>query len=229
MSKKIISIVDDEPDIVELIKYHLEKEKYHTDSFYDGESFLTHLHEKIPDLVILDLMLPSIDGLEICRTLRATEEFKNIPIIMLTAKGTEVDKIVGLEMGADDYMVKPFSPRELVARVKAVLRRSRQKSTQEASKLIEYSYMVLDLDKYEARIKGSLIDLTTTEFNILTILASRPGWVYSRNKLLDMLWGEDKIVLDRTIDVHIQKLRKKLGDLGESIKSIRGVGYKFEK
>ncbi len=229
MSKKIISIVDDEPDIVELIKYHLEKEKYHTDTFYDGESFLTYLHNTIPDLVILDLMLPSIDGLEICRKIRASEEYKNIPIIMLTAKGTEIDKIVGLEMGADDYVVKPFSPRELVARVKAVLRRSRQKSTEEASKLIEYRDMVLDLDKYEARIKGNLIDLTTTEFNILTILASRPGWVYSRNKLLDMLWGEDKIVLDRTIDVHIQKLRKKLGDLGERIKSIRGVGYKFEK
>jgi len=229
MSKKIICIVDDEPDIVELIKYHLEKEKYRTDIFYDGESFLSYLNSKIPDLVLLDLMLPSIDGLEICRTLRATEKYKNIPVIMLTAKGTEIDKIVGLEMGADDYVVKPFSPRELVARVKAVLRRSRQKSTQEVSKLIEYSDMVLDLDKYEARIKGSLIDLTTTEFNILTILASRPGWVYSRNKLLDMLWGEDKIVLDRTIDVHIQKLRKKLGDLGERIKSIRGVGYKFEK
>jgi len=229
MSKKIISIVDDEPDIVELIKYHLEKEKYHTDSFYDGESFLTHLHENIPDLVILDLMLPSIDGLEICRTLRATEEYKNIPIIMLTAKGTEVDKIVGLEMGADDYMVKPFSPRELVARVKAILRRSRPKSIQEISKIIEYQDMVLDLDKYEARIKGNQIDLTTTEFNILTILTSHPGWVYSRNKILDLLWGEDKIVLDRTVDVHIQKLRKKLGVLGDRIKSIRGVGYKFEK
>lgn len=229
MSKKNIAVVDDEPDIVELIQYHLEKEKYHTASFYDGESFLAYLKDTIPDLVILDLMLPSIDGLEICRKIRATEAYKSVPIIMLTAKGTEVDKIVGLEMGADDYVVKPFSPRELVARVKAVLRRGGEKQREETSHLIEYGDLILDLDTYEARLKGELIDLTTTEFNLLSIIMSHPGWVYSRNKLLDMLWGEDKIVLDRTIDVHIQKIRKKLGKVGDRIKSIRGVGYKFEK
>ncbi|MBN2018482.1 MAG: response regulator transcription factor [Candidatus Cloacimonetes bacterium] len=229
MSKKTIAVVDDEPDIVELIQYHLEKEKYHTDAFYDGESFLEYLRHTIPDLVILDLMLPSIDGLEICRKIRANDSLKNIPIIMLTAKGTEIDKIVGLEMGADDYVVKPFSPRELVARVKAVLRRSGDKQKADHQNLIKYEDLVLDLDTYEARFKNEVIEFTTTEFKLLSIIMSHPGWVYSRNKLLDMLWGEDKVVLDRTIDVHIQKIRKKLGTVGDRIKSVRGVGYKLEK
>jgi len=228
MNKKI-AIVDDEPDIVELIKYHLDKENYLVDTFYDGESFLNYLQNTIPHLIILDLMLPSIDGLEICRKIRGSDSYKYIPIIMLTAKGTEVDKIVGLEMGADDYVVKPFSPRELVARVKAVLRRSKKEEHKESTSIIEIGDLILDVDKYEVYIKGEKIILTTTEFNLLSILLSRPGWVYSRNKLLDMLWGEDKIVLDRTIDVHIQKLRKKLGQMGDYIKSVRGVGYKFEK
>jgi len=226
--KNRIAIVDDEPDIVELIKYHLEKEHYKVDTFLEGESFLEYIDSTIPDLVVLDLMLPAIDGLEICRKLRASEESKHLPIIMLTAKGTEVDKIVGLEMGADDYVVKPFSPRELLARLKAVLRRTENCITTSES-LIEYGDLKLNLDKYEAKLDEQKLDLTTTEFNLLSILASHPGWVYSRNKLLDMLWGEDKIVLDRTIDVHIQKLRKKLGKIGKLIKTVRSVGYKFEK
>ncbi len=229
MNKKRIAIVDDEPDIVELIKYHLEKEKYATRVFYDGESFLNYLKDEIPDCVILDLMLPAIDGLEICRKIRASDDYHDIPIIMLTAKGTEVDKIVGLEMGADDYVVKPFSPRELVARVKAVLRRSNESQKDKDSEVIMIDDLSIYLDKYEVCLNGEKLNLTTTEFNLLSILSSRPGWVYSRNKLLDMLWGEDKIVLDRTIDVHIQKLRKKLGEKGKMIKSVRGIGYKFEK
>ncbi len=228
-NKKHIAVVDDEPDIVELIQYNLEKEKYTVSPFYDGESFLNFLKGNSPDLVILDLMLPSIDGLEVCRRIRSSnEKISTMPIIMLTAKGSEVDKIVGLEMGADDYIVKPFSPRELIARVKAVLRRTNAKN-EINSKIIKIGSLTIDADRYEAMINTEKIELTTTEFNILLILVSKPGWVFSRNKLLDMLWGEDKIVLDRTIDVHIQKLRKKLGKLGDHIKSVHGVGYKFEK
>ncbi len=228
MNKKHIAVVDDEPDIVELIKYHLEKENYLVSSFYDGESFVNFLQDTIPDIVILDLMLPSIDGLEVCHRMRSNESSKNISIIMLTAKGTEIDKIVGLEMGADDYVVKPFSPRELVARVKAVLRRTTAMN-EIKSKTITIGSLTINTDKYEVMVDADKIELTTTEFNILLILVSKPGWVFSRNKLLDMLWGEDKIILDRTIDVHIQKLRKKLGSHGNHIKSVRGVGYKFEK
>jgi len=228
-NKKYVAVVDDEPDIVELIQYNLEKEKYTVSPFYDGESFLNFLKDNSPDLVILDLMLPSIDGLEVCRRIRSSnEKISMMPIIMLTAKGSEVDKIVGLEMGADDYIVKPFSPRELIARVKAVLRRTTAKNEMNG-KIIKISSLTIDVDRYEAMINNEKIELTTTEFNILLILASKPGWVFSRNKLLDMLWGEDKIVLDRTIDVHIQKLRKKLGQFGDHIKSVHGVGYKFEK
>lgn len=228
-NKKHIAVVDDEPDIVELIQYNLEKEKYNVSPFYDGESFLNFLKDNSPDLVILDLMLPSIDGLEVCRRIRSSnEKISTMPIIMLTAKGSEVDKIVGLEIGADDYIVKPFSPRELIARVKAVLRRTNAKN-EVNGKIIKIGSLTIDADRYEAMINTEKIELTTTEFNILLILVSKPGWVFSRNKLLDMLWGEDKIVLDRTIDVHIQKLRKKLGQLGDHIKSVHGVGYKFEK
>jgi DNA-binding response OmpR family regulator len=228
-NKKHIAVVDDEPDIVELVQYNLEKEKYTVSPFYDGESFLNFLKDNSPDLVILDLMLPSIDGLEVCRRIRSSnEKISTMPIIMLTAKGSEVDKIVGLEIGADDYIVKPFSPRELIARVKAVLRRTNAKN-EVNGKIIKIGSLTIDADRYEAMINTEKIELTTTEFNILLILVSKPGWVFSRNKLLDMLWGEDKIVLDRTIDVHIQKLRKKLGQLGDHIKSVHGVGYKFEK
>ncbi|MCK4359978.1 MAG: response regulator [Candidatus Cloacimonetes bacterium] len=222
---KLIAIVDDEPDIVELIAHHLKKENYKVKEFYDGESLLSYLKTNLPDLIILDLMLPEIDGLEICRILKRDERTASIPIIMLTAKGTETDKVVGLELGADDYIVKPFSPRELIARVKAVLRRIEAKPHK--TKIIKRNDLIIDLLKYKVTIKGKEINLTTTEFKLLSILAERPGWVFSRNKLLDKLWGEDKIVLDRTIDVHITQLRKKLGEYSKLIKSVRGIGYKF--
>jgi DNA-binding response OmpR family regulator len=224
---KLIAVVDDEPDIVELIAHHLKKERFGVKEFYDGASLLSYLDTTLPDLIILDLMLPEIDGLEICRILKKDERTSSVPIVMLTAKGTETDKVVGLELGADDYIVKPFSPRELVARVKAVLRRVEKRV--EKAKLIKIDDLVIDIGKFEVRIGEKKIDLTTTEFRILTILAERPGWVFTRDQLLDRLWGEDKIVLGRTIDVHITQLRKKLGELGRSIKSIRGIGYKFEE
>lgn len=222
---KLIAVVDDEPDIVELITHHLKKERFGVKEFYDGTSLLSYLNTTLPDLIILDLMLPEIDGLEVCRILKNNERTSSVPIIMLTAKGTETDRVVGLELGADDYMVKPFSPRELLARVKAVLRRVEAKV--EKPKLIKIDDLLIDSGRFEVTIKGRKIDLTITELRILTILAERPGWVFTRSQLLDRLWGDDKIVLERTIDVHVTQLRKKLGELGRLIKSIRGIGYKF--
>ena len=222
---KLIAVVDDEPDIVELITHHLKKERFGVKEFYDGTSLLSYLNTTLPDLIILDLMLPEIDGLEVCRILKNNERTSSVPIIMLTAKGTETDRVVGLELGADDYMVKPFSPRELLARVKAVLRRVETKV--EKPKLIKIGNLLIDSGRFEVTIKGRKIDLTITELRILTILAERPGWVFTRSQLLDRLWGDDKIVLERTIDVHVTQLRKKLRELGRLIKSIRGIGYKF--
>ena len=223
---KLIAVVDDEPDIVELITHHLKKESFKVRGFYDGENLLTFIKNNLPDLVILDLMLPGIDGLEVCRTLKMNEKTSSIPIIMLTAKGTETDIVVGLELGADDYIVKPFSPRELIARVKAILRRAQPAKK---TKLFKIGDLIIDLTKYEVRVKNEKISLTTTEFRILAILSEKPAWVLTRNQLLDDLWEEEKIVLDRTIDVHIKNLREKLGETGKLIKTIRGIGYKIEE
>jgi DNA-binding response OmpR family regulator len=228
-AKAIIAVVDDEPDIVELVSHHLKKEHYDVKKFFDGEDLLKYIDTELPHLIVLDLMLPKIDGLEICRILKSDQRTHNIPIIMLTAKTTETDRVVGLELGADDYIVKPFSPRELVARVKAVLRRSSSETDVTSRGVITIHDLQLNPHTFRATIRGEDIHLTPTEFNLLKILAERPGWVFSRNKLLDLLWGEEKVVLDRTIDVHIMGLRKKMGDYGKLIKVIRGIGYKLEK
>ncbi len=223
---KFIAVVEDEPDIAELIRVHLRKSLFEVRTFLSGNKFYEFLLQKKPDLIVLDLLLPDIDGLEICKDLKNRQETKEIPIIMLTAKSEEMDKVLGLELGADDYMTKPFSPRELVARVKAVLRRSEQ--TQESVEIKAGDDISIDKAKHEVRIKGKKIDLTTTEFKILELLASKKGWVFSREKILDYLWGKEKAVLDRTVDVHIRHLRKKLGKKGSLIKNIRGIGYKLE-
>ncbi|HID57186.1 TPA: response regulator, partial [Candidatus Poribacteria bacterium] len=174
---KLIAIVDDEPDILELIRYHLEKERFEVREFRDGEGLLSFIETTLPDLVILDLMLPGIDGLEVCRVLKGDKRTSSVPIIMLTAKGSEIDKVVGLELGADDYVVKPFSPRELVARVKAVLRRAKMGEKEES---LVIGDLAIDTNGFEVRFKGRRIDLTPTEFRILAILAQRPGWVFTR-------------------------------------------------
>ena len=222
---KLIAVVDDEPDILELVSIHLTKANYTIETFQDPESFFKFLKNSKPDLLILDLMLPDSDGMDICRYMKKTEQFSSIPIIMLTAKSDETDKILGLEMGADDYVTKPFSPRELVARVNAVLRRKSQviEEKMEIGTLIE-----IFPRKFETTVDGKKVDLTTTEFRILKTLASRVGWVFSREQLLDELWGHDKVVIDRTIDVHIKHLREKLGKAGKYIKNVRGLGYKLE-
>lgn len=224
---KIIAVVDDEEDIVDLITHSLEKENFRVEPFFDGESILEYTKKHKPDLIILDLMLPGIDGLEVCKFIKQDEATKSIPIIMLTAKSTETDKVVGLELGADDYITKPFSPRELIARIKTILRRTETMIAK--SKVIKIDGMTIDLSKYQVTIKGQKIDLTTVEYKLLAVLVSRPGWVFTRQQLLDEIWDYDKIVIDRTIDVHVLNLRKKIGKYGDYIKSVRGIGYKFEE
>ena len=223
---ELIAVIDDEPDILELVSLHLTKANFKVKGFLNAESFFKFLSSKIPDLIILDLMLPDADGIEICKYLKSSQNFSSIPIIMLTARASETDKVLGLELGADDYVTKPFSPRELVARVKAVLRRK----TQDFGKKIKIGEILLiDLNKFEVFVENKKIDLTPTEFRILKILASKKGWVFTRDQILDHLWGHDKAVLDRTIDVHIKNLREKLGKASRFIKNVRGVGYKIEE
>ncbi len=224
---EFIAIVEDEPDIVELITLHLKKAGFRAEGFFEAKAFLDSLEKQVPDLILLDLMLPDIDGLEVCKLLRRKEEWAAIPVIMVTARGEEGDKVLGLELGADDYITKPFSSKELVARVKTVLRRG---SSQAPAKRIEVDgRLVLDLERYEVLVEGKKIDLTSTEFKILRLLASKKGRVFTRDQILDYLWGHEKIVLDRTIDVHIRNLREKLGPrAARMIQNIRGVGYKLE-
>lgn len=224
---KLIAIVDDEPDILELVSLHLKKSGFTVKEFLDAESFTTFLDTKTPDLIILDLMLPDTDGLEICKYLKRKDTFSSIPIIMLTAKGEETDKIIGLELGADDYVTKPFSPKELVARVKAVLRRNIPK--EETKKIEIGGILTIDQDKYRVTVKDKQIELTSTEFRILQLLASKKGFVFTRDNILDYLWGEEKAVIDRTVDVHIRHLREKLGKAAHFIKNVRGIGYKLEE
>jgi len=224
---KQIAVVEDEPDILDLVSIHLRKEHFSVLGFPNGSSFLRHLHAATPSLIVLDLMLPDVDGFEICRQIKAKPSSASIPIVILTARSDETDRVLGLELGADDYVVKPFSPRELVARVKAVLRRISK--TEPEPETIQVGDLVrIDPLKYEVAVEGERVELTTTEFRILELLASKNGRVFSRDKILTHLWGNDKTVLDRTIDVHIKHLREKIGKAGGLIMNVRGVGYKME-
>lgn len=225
---KLIAVVDDEEDILKLVSISLEKNGFRVRGFADGKKFWSFLKKNRPDLIILDLMLPDQDGLEICKKLKK-EEYARIPIIMLTARAEESDKILGLELGADDYVGKPFSPKELVARVKAVLRREEPLAKGESPGQTKIGgILTIDGNKLEVRAGDKKLNLTSSEFKILQLLSSRPGWVYSRERILDHLWGEEKAVLDRTVDVHIKNLREKMGRDGRIIKNIRGFGYKLE-
>ncbi len=225
MPKGTILIVDDEADIVKVIQYNLEKDGYKTIPAYSGEEAIELSQKHIPALIILDIMLPEMDGMEVCRIIKRDEETMDIPIIMLTAKGEEADVVSGLEIGADDYITKPFRVKELIARVKAVMRR---KETPRDEKIINVDDLIIDPVKYVVTLRKKHLSFTTKEFKLLIYLASNPGRVFTRDQLLDRIWGE-AIVTDRTIDVHIKKIREKLGDFRKYIETIRGVGYRFKE
>ncbi|SDK41150.1 response regulator [Natronincola ferrireducens] len=229
MSRRTILVVDDEEHILELIKFNLEKNGFEVLTSDNGEQALELLQNNVVDLVILDLMLPGIDGLEVCKGIRQIDNFKKLPIIMVTAKGEETDRILGLELGADDYVTKPFSVRELVARAKAVLRRA-EDTIKDNIKTLKLKDIVIDLEKHEVTVNGQLVVLTLKEFELLKILMKNKGRVMSRNVLLDEVWGYDYFGETRTVDVHIRHLRRKIGDdeTGKYIETIRGVGYKMK-
>jgi len=227
--KKRILIVDDEKDILELVSYNLGKEGFDVSVSATGEDALHLIKKGKYDLIILDLMLPGLQGMELCRTIRNDPKISYLPIIMLTAKGEEVDKILGLEMGADDYVTKPFSPRELVARVKAVLRRTREKPA--AENRIEAGGLTINKETYTVTCKGTIIKLSATEFKLLLFLAERKGKIFSRDRILDAVWRDEAYVEPRTVDVHIRRLRAQIEEDPDNpryIKTMRGVGYYFE-
>lgn len=223
MSKLVVAL-DDEPDIVELLQVSLTRYGFAFEGFVEVGDFLRFVSRKTPELIILDLMLPEMDGFEVFRNLKKDPRLARVPVIMLTARGEEADKVLGLELGADDYVTKPFSVRELAARIQAVLRRA---EGEPAAKTVELGDLVIEPESHEVRVGGRPVELTATEFKILELLASRPGRVFSRSRILDHLWGDEKIVVDRTIDVHIRNLREKLGKAGGCLVSVRGVGYKI--
>lgn len=227
MRKRIV-LIEDEKDIVELVRYNFKKEGFEFSSFTSGKEGLEHLRRHPVDLVLLDIMLPDLDGLEICMRLRAEDRMKSLPIIFLTAKGEEIDRVLGLEIGADDYVVKPFSPRELVARVKAVLRR--QTRPIERQEVVEAQNLRLDARTQEVTVGGKPTELSTLEFKLLHFLASHPRRIFSREQLLDEVWGRDHFVTPRTVDVHIRRVREKIEiqpDRPQYIQTVRGAGYRF--
>ena len=225
--KERILIVEDDKHISKLVKFNLEKSNYECSIASTGEKALAALDAQPVDLVILDIMLPGMDGYEICRTIKSNNKLKNLPIIMLTAKGEEIDRIVGLELGADDYIVKPFSPRELVLRVKAILKRGK---IEEAEKdILAAGGLSIDIPKHKVTVKGKSADLTQMEFKLLVTLMERRGRVQTRERLLSDVWDMDTSVDTRTIDTHVKRLREKLGKTGDFIETVRGLGYKFKE
>ncbi|MCB9895538.1 MAG: response regulator [Planctomycetes bacterium] len=228
-SAQTILIIEDEPDIMEVLKYNLEKNRYRVATAGSGEDGLAAARATQPDLVLLDLMLPGIDGLEVCRKLRDDERTRDLPVIMLTAKGTEADVVVGLTLGADDYVVKPFSTSELMARIKAVLRRIEPREGDSDSETLNAGSLTVDLRKHEVSVDGKALELTLSEFKLLSFLMRKKGRVFTRDQLLDAVVGPDVFVTARNIDVHVAALRKKLGKYGSYIVTVRGVGYRFEE
>ena len=224
MAKETILVVEDDPDIVELLEYSLEREGYKVLAASDGEKGLSEARRRKPALVLLDLMLPGLDGLSICRALKEDGATKDIPVMMLTAKGEESDVVVGLEFGADDYVRKPFSPRELIARIRAVMRRSQPAPAVRSR--IELGSVTLDKERHEVSVDDVPVTFTRSEFRLLWRLAKHPGRVYSRDELVESLTDGEAVILDRNIDVHVSSIRKKLGEHGGIVVTVRGVGYK---
>ena len=227
MAKEKILIVDDEEDILELVRYNLRSEGYQVVGTLSGEEALKKARTGVFDLIILDLMLPGIDGLEVAKKLKADEKTQAIPIVMLTAKGEEADIVTGLELGADDYITKPFSPRVLIARIRTALRRQTRKPYDDTS-VIQIHALEIHPGRRTVLADGKPIDLAYTEFQVLHFLSRRPGWVFTRSQIVDAVRGDDYPVTDRSVDVQIVGLRKKLGDCGKYIETVRGVGYRFK-
>ena len=228
MQAKIL-IVEDERDIVELLRYNLQAAGFKTEYVRNGADALRRAVEKPPDLILLDLMLPEVDGLIVCSLLKSDPRTKNIPIVMLTAKIEEKDRVKGLELGADDYIPKPFSPREVVLRVAAVLRRIKIGQESEETQKIQTQGLTIDLDKHQVLAADRTIELTATEFKLITLFARSPGRVFTRDILMEVIWGQDYYGIDRTVDTHVSRLRRKLGELGKHIETVHGVGYRFRE
>ncbi|HSW46129.1 MAG TPA: response regulator transcription factor [Phycisphaerae bacterium] len=228
MSKQTVLVVEDEEDIAELVAIHLSKEGYQVVRAATGEDGLRLVREKRPALVVLDLMLPGMDGLEVCRQIRNDPESQQVAVLMLTAKGEESDIVVGLQLGADDYVTKPFSPKVLVARVKALLRRKEQPAADSEASICIHE-LTIHPGRREVLVRGKPVSLTYTEFGVLHILARRPGWVFTRTQIRDASRGEDSISTDRAVDVQIVSLRRKLGSAGRYIETVRGIGYRFKE
>jgi len=227
MPRENILVVDDEEDILELLRYNLMREGYRVSCTSSGEETLRHVRSEPPDLIVLDLMLPGMGGLEVTRQLKNDPATKEIPIVILTAKGEEADMVAGLELGAEDYITKPFSPRVLVARIRVVLRRQTKEAPDVS--VLRIHNLTIHPGRHEVVVNGKHAQLTHTEFSILNCLARRPGWVFARSKIIDAVHGEEYAVTDRSIDVQIAGLRKKLGGAGEYIETVRGVGYRLKK
>jgi len=226
---KRVLIIEDDRDIVELVRYNLANEGFQVNAAFDGSSGLSTLKKTPPDLLLLDLMLPKMSGLDICREIRKDESLNRLPVLMLTARGDEADRVVGLEMGADDYVTKPFSPRELAARVKALLRRAEPAG--EVERAIEVGRLLIDPSSYRVMRAGKPLTLSTLEFRLIYYLAARPNRVFTRDQLLDAVWGTDRFVTPRSVDVYIRRLREKIENDPENpvhLKTVRGAGYRFE-
>jgi len=220
-----ILVVDDEPDLLELVRFNLSQSGFDVETSESGRDGLARVRSRVPDLLVLDLMLPDLPGTEVCRQIRSDPALRDLPIVMLTAKSEEVDRVVGFELGADDYVAKPFSPRELTLRVQAILRRAR--TAPEPGAVLDHGPLRLDAERHRCTVQGELVDLTAKEFRLLSTLMARPGHVMSRQRLLDAVWGSDITVTERTIDTHLKRLREKLGAAGDLVETVRGVGYRF--
>jgi len=228
MKREKIIVIEDEDDILEVVKYNLHREGYRVLGCKDGKEGFDLVRKEAPDLVLLDLMLPGMDGLEVCRKLKEDPITRAIPVVMVTAKGEESDIVLGLGVGADDYIPKPFSPKELLARMRAVLRRGPLKEEQGAGERVVRQGLLVDAGRHEVKVDGKPQPFTATEFRLLYFLASHPGRAFSRDQLLSRGIGEDAVVIDRNIDVHIRSIRKKIGPYREMIETLRGVGYRFQ-
>lgn len=229
MTAQRVLVVDDEEDLLELVRYNLSKEGYQVHCVASGEEAIQVARTLLPDLILLDLMLPAVDGLGVCKVLKGSPPTQHIPIVMITAKTAESDVVSGLELGADDYITKPFSPRVLLARIRAVLRRKTATALDEDNSTVRVHEMVIHPGRHEVLLRGQVVDLTFTEFRLLQFLARKPGWAFSRSQIVDAVKGEDYPVTERSVDVQVAGLRKKMGDLGHYVETVRGVGYRFKE